>query len=407
MRICLLTPALPPRQVGGIGAYVEVLARGLGARGHAVDVVGCDLSPRPGIEQRSWGRVISLDVAAHPLGGSAATEVEGCFWTYGPRIPGLALLGPYVAARRTAAAALLLRQFVLRCSRRYDVFEYSNWPGQAAFLPARAAGAWAVRLSTSVVDTAGSQVLLAMERRSVLRAQVVITHSEAMNRKGQELYGYEANRGVVIHLGLPDRLPAAGPAEGPLTLISLGRAEDRKGTDVLLAALARVLPEFPHVKFRFIGSFLPQYLSERPNAQADWNRLRAKCGERVEDAGQLSEKDKDMAIDTAHWLLAPSRFESFGLMAVEAMRAGTPVVYASEGGLAEVGAIGPHNLGVPGGDADALVKAIRTVCAAGPASALAARPATRRSYEEHLRDDTMVEATLAVYRRLIADRRVG
>jgi glycogen(starch) synthase len=407
MRVCLLTPGFPPHQVGGIGAYVEVLAQGLGTQGHAVDVVGCDIAPSPGIEIRPWGRVISLARATHNLDGEAAVALDNFVRTYTSRIPGIALLKPYVDARWTTAAALLLRRFILRNRRRYDVVEYSNWPGEAAFLPAGPVGTRVARISSSVVDTGGSWVLLAMERRAVLRADVVIAHSAAMNQKGQELYGYPPERSVVVPLGLPDRLPAATPTStGPLTLISLGRAEDRKGTDVLLAALARVLPDFPQVVFRHVGARLPKYLADRPETRAAWERLRANCPGRVEDLGSVSEAEKNRAIETAHWLTAPSRFESFGLMAAEAMRAGTPVVYAAEGGLAEVGALGPRNIAVRGDDPDDLARALRAVCEAGPGAAMAARPATRAAFERHLQDYKMVESTLAIYRQLSTERKV-
>jgi glycogen(starch) synthase len=405
MRVCLLTPGFPPYQVGGIGAYIEVLAQGLGAQGHTVDVVGCDISPSPGIETRKWGRVISLTRAAHNLNGEAAVAVDNFVRTYTSRIPGIALLKPFVDARWTTAAALLLRQFILRNMRRYDVVEYSNWPGEAAFLPPGPAGTRVARLSSSVADTGGSWVLLAMESRAVSRADVVITHSVAMNQKGQKLYGYPPERSVVVPLGLPDRRPEANPTStGPLTLISLGRAEDRKGTDMLLAALARVLPNFPQVVFRHIGALLPRYLAERPETRVAWERLLETCPGRVEDLGSVSEADKDRAIETAHWLVAPSRFESFGLMAAEAMRAGTPVVYGAEGGLAEVGALGPRNIAVRGGDLDDLVRALQTVCEAGAGAAMAARPATRAAFERHLRDDKMVESTLSIYRQLLAGK---
>ena len=61
MRICLITPELPPFRFGGIGQYVSDLAVEYSRLGHQVTVVGIDIHEAPRIEQ-NWGISISLPV---------------------------------------------------------------------------------------------------------------------------------------------------------------------------------------------------------------------------------------------------------------------------------------------------------------------------------------------------------
>jgi glycosyltransferase involved in cell wall biosynthesis len=405
LRICLMTPELLPYKIGGIGTYIAALAEEFGRRGHTVDVVGCDIHPGEPVVTHPWGRSISLLTANHPLGWSGARAIEAAIrGLYLRRVPFAWRVYSYAVARSTIASAILLRRFVRRRDRQYDVIEYPNWPGHAGWLPPQKRGAYVARLSTSATTTGLLPVALALERKAVRRADAVVAHSHAMARKGEELYGLPAGRVRVIPLGLADA-PIGKPSVGEsVRLVCVGRAEERKGTDLLISALAVVLPSHPKATFRFVGPGLPEYLHTRPDVRAAWERLIAECPGRVENLGQVSEADRERAVGQAHWLIAPSRFESFGLVAVEAMRAGTPVVYAAAGGLEEVGSTCSANVVVRSDSTEDLARAIGEVCRNGPAAALAARPASRRAFEESFSAGVMAERTLELYRAALEGR---
>lgn len=114
----------------------------------------------------------------------------------------------------------------------------------------------------------------------------------------------------------------AQPLEGyPRTQITIGFLgrydEPRKGIDVLIEAAKKVVEHYPQVQFLIIGG-------------GDEARIRTKLGELADNfvfLGSVSDADKARALRSMDIYCAPQLFgESFGIVLVEAMAAGTPVV---------------------------------------------------------------------------------
>ncbi len=102
------------------------------------------------------------------------------------------------------------------------------------------------------------------------------------------------------------------------TVLFLGRYDEpRKGMSVLLDALPRVVGRFPDVELLVVG-------------RGDEDQLRAQAGELVKHLrflGQVDDAGKTSAMRSADVYCAPNTGgESFGIVLVEAMAAGTPVV---------------------------------------------------------------------------------
>jgi phosphatidylinositol alpha-mannosyltransferase len=137
-------------------------------------------------------------------------------------------------------------------------------------------------------------------------------------------------------------------ADGPVILF-LGRHEQRKGLDVLLDAVSSLPPE---VTVRVAG--------DGPTTR----RLRERHdrGKRICWLGRVTEADKVRELRSASVLCAPSRHgESFGMVLLEAMAAGTPVVASDVPGYRSVSDQGHAALLVPPGDPGALAAALLRV----------------------------------------------
>ena len=139
------------------------------------------------------------------------------------------------------------------------------------------------------------------------------------------------------------------PKEGP-TVLFIGRHEPRKGLAVLLEAM-RLLPE---VRLWVAG--------EGP--QTEELRGRDPHDARIEWLGRVDDQEAASRLQGADVFCAPSLHgESFGVVLLEAMAAGTPVVASDLPGYRNVAVHGEHALLVPPGDAGALAGALGKVLA--------------------------------------------
>jgi phosphatidyl-myo-inositol alpha-mannosyltransferase len=133
------------------------------------------------------------------------------------------------------------------------------------------------------------------------------------------------------------------------SIFFLGRHEERKGLDVLLAALQRLGPD---VECWVAG--------EGPDTRALKHQYRSDS--RITWLGRISEADKLARLRGASLFCAPSlRGESFGVVLIEAMAAGTPVVASALDGYRNVATDGVDAVLVPPGDANALAAALERV----------------------------------------------
>lgn len=388
LSICLVTAALAPyHREGGIGQYVGILAEGLGKLGHDVTVVGTGLHEygtdvaTEEIFEEPYGRSISLP----------AFRVRNRWF------------GPHVYALRAALAAA---QYVRAHRDAFDIVESSNWLGFGAFVD-RAHVPSVVRLSTPAIEGWGPSPNLRLvnwlEGRACRHAGLMIGHSRAIIDKAARLYRSSRTPSTIVPLAVRDAA-ATGirPASDRVDVLYLGRAEARKGTDVLLRALQLALAATTRLRITFVGAQFVRYLDENPELQALWAELRDRYPGRMIDAGVVSEEAKDAAIARAHWLVVPSRFESFGLIVPEAMRAGTPVLVSGGGALPDVAGLGPDNraYGEPE-DVHALATSLIDLERLGALRALALRRRTRQAYLDHFTPPPFIGATLEQYERLL------
>jgi len=135
--------------------------------------------------------------------------------------------------------------------------------------------------------------------------------------------GIGAHRLERIYNGIADRpmKPARAARNGPLELLFVGRFDRQKGLDILLGAAA----EFEDlVTVRVIGANVVDQAVIR------------KIPSNVTFLGWKSPREIAAELKNCDVVVMPSRWESFGLVALEAMRAGRPVLASRIGGLNEV-----------------------------------------------------------------------
>lgn len=142
----------------------------------------------------------------------------------------------------------------------------------------------------------------------------------------------------IIPLGLPSLNGAAQQPKwnkSPRVLF-VGRREERKGIDLFLDAIPDICQKFPRTRFTVAGQEMPsahrQHSFEENFKTQNTRTLR----HRVRFFSNLSDKRLHKLYESHEITCIPSRYESFGLVAVEAMRAGSAPIVADGSGLAEI-----------------------------------------------------------------------
>ena len=361
-RLCFVTQTLPPTVIGGIGRYVLDLSRELAERGHEVHIVtsaadhstvdlehgvwvhrirkdadagaeAADLPilrgerpgrARPARRQRPRG---ARRGAAHRPDGDPLDAVYAAMWD----VEQLEVLRrtdiPVVTALVTTFAITLRTRAGVGGERRV------HDPLRDAAAGARALGAGLTAIGCT---------------RSARRSAVDV---EATS--GTTLDDARRGRGAdrIARPLRPRHRRGSRPGPEPCTVLFVGRFEKRKGIDLLLAAVPRFLAEVPDARVVMVGRNDLAGESGRPYAE-EFLDAHATAGwlDRVDIRGEVDDDELWALYDAADVLVAPSRFESFGLIYVEAMMAGLPVVAVDAGAAPEVVEHGRHRgAGAAGG----------------------------------------------------------
>jgi D-inositol-3-phosphate glycosyltransferase len=157
---------------------------------------------------------------------------------------------------------------------------------------------------------------------------------------------------------------AIGVGEKHRLILFVGRIEPLKGIDTLLRAMALVAQRHPDWASDLCVSVIggdPAQGEQVENAEMKrLQRLRAELGigDLVTFAGKKDQDSLQHYYSAAEMVVMPSHYESFGMVALEAMACGTPVIASEVGGLAFVVRDGVTGFHVPDRDPEALANKI-------------------------------------------------
>lgn len=253
---------------------------------------------------------------------------------------------------------------------------YVNTVTVPAWIPlARLTGARVVCHVHEAEDDVPAPVRVALAS-PLLAAQAVVVNSRASLGVLTRALPMLRRRASVVYNGVPGPGPdqVRPPREqltGRVRLALVGRISPRKGTDVAVEALQRLVAEGVDAELALAGNVFPGYewFEQQVREQVE----RAGLSDRVQWLGMLPEvwgclADADIA-------LVPSRVEPFGNAAVEALLAQRPVVAGDTQGLREIVTPGVNGLLCLPGDAASLAAAIHQTITDWPAARSAAGPA--------------------------------
>lgn len=416
MRVAMLSVHSSPlaklggKEAGGMNVYVRELARELGSRGVPVDIFTRSQDrAAPTVETIACGvRVVNLHT------GPAAPYDKNWVLTYLPE---------FVSRVRCFADGEDLS---------YDVIHSHYWlSGEAAL---RLRRSWGVpvahmfhtlgAMKNSVArskDETESGRRIAIERRLMHEVDAVVAATPLDRAQMVWNYGADAERIRVVPCGVdlrrfqPQGQAAARaglglPADETL-LLCVGRMEPLKGMDALIRALALLRaaggPGAARLRVLLVGG-------EGEGRPQQWNAeqrrldaLRRELGvaDRVSFLGARPQEQLPALFAAADVVAVPSHYESFGLVALEALASGAPVVASRAGGLALTVEDGRSGLLFPPDDHAALAEQIGRLLAS-PALAAELRAGARRRAAEY-GWPTVGRRITALYEDLVAASRAS
>lgn len=394
LRVLMLSWEYPPFVVGGLGRHVAGLSRALAAAGHEVTVVTAAhpeavtderherlrvrrTGPPPQREGDFLAWVYRFNEAVVRLFGTLAQEqpfdlIHAHDWLVGP------------------AAAALQQRFDVPLVATVHATEHGRNGGLTTDLQhAIHREEW--RLTHEAVRIIACSRYM-MEEISRLFATppeklALIPNGIDAGTMGASFLGAPVSRGR-RPVGMDHRL-----------VLFVGRLVAEKGVQVLLEAAPSVLRIQPRTLFLIAG---------RGPYGDDLRALAGRLGleEHVRFLGHIGESEKHQLMREASAVVVPSLYEPFGIIALEAMAAGAPVVASDTGGLGEIIDHRVTGLKVPPGDPAALARALDEVLTdEALARGLAARAAVR--VRERYSWEAVSEQTQTLYEEVLAQLALG
>lgn len=348
MRVLVVSWEYPPVVVGGLGRHVHHLATALAEAGHDVVV----------LSRREMG----TDAASHP---TTDTVAEGV------RVVAVAEDAPHLDFREDMLAWVLAMGHAmvrggLDLGRRWvpEIVHAHDW------LVAHPAIALAQHFDVPLVATvhateAGrhsgwvsgkvNRQVHSVEWWLANAADGLIACSASMRDEVTQLFGPDLAPVAVVHNGIDTAtwtFRARPPRQGAPCLFFAGRLEYEKGVQDAIAALARIRRTHPGTILAVAGE----------GTQLEWLIEQARAHKVLRAVRFLGKLHHDQLLGWLHGcdaMLLPSRYEPFGIVALEAAAAGAPLVASTAGGLGEAVVDGVTGRSFAPGDVAGLAEAVR------------------------------------------------
>lgn len=329
MKILMISWEYPPVVIGGLGRHVHHLSTKLAAAGHEVVV----LTRRPS----------RTDPVSHP---TTDDVVEGVRVVAAAEDPHDFDFGTDMMAWTLAMGHAMIRAGLALALKgsgdwRPDVVHAHDW------LVAHPAVALAEHFDVPLISTihateAGrhsgwvsgriSRQVHSVEWWLARESDAVITCSASMQDEVTELFGPKLAQTHVIRNGIDVTQwvfePRRTPDGSPPVLLFVGRLEYEKGVHDAIAALPKIRRAYPGTILAIAGD----------GTQQDWLVEEARKHKVVKSVRFLGTLDHTGVLDWLHRsdaIVLPSHYEPFGIVALEAAAAGTPLVTSNVGGLSE------------------------------------------------------------------------
>ena len=397
LHICILSREFPPFAAGGgVGTMFYHLASELLLMGHKLSVIV------PGDDTKEF-RQGRFTVYFTPIKDNLVQNAD-----------------PGFSRNMSWSITAMARLAHIHLDDPVDILESALWDTEAlaiALLPAARRPKVVVRLVTPYAlaseingfsgTEAQSLQFMSAERALINAADAVIPISASIAASIEEKYAvvrdarwetipcgiaywpfFDVNRGYNEFPALKG-LSSTAETSSKL-LLFVGRLEHRKGVDIILHAAESILAADPNSYIVFAGRDVEGWAGRN---------LPVYTTGRVHFLGEVDNDTREKLMANAWSVLFPSRYESFGLVPLEAFVHGVPVIAARAGAIPEVVQDGVNGLLFDSESAEGLANCARTILLDAQLRAQLSRGALSRVRELSSRRAAL--ATLEMYQRIL------
>lgn len=403
LRVLMLSWEYVPNVIGGLGQHVTALVRAMGN----------ELARRPHHEIHVLTPRVSPVSAHETLGPNV--HIHRFPWPQASAVHIYDNSGDLFGQTMQANERLVETALMLARDRTFDLLHVHDWlPVQAAL---ELGHIWHVPLVSTIHATEKgrhrgylanelSWKIHGLEESLCQASRHIIVCSHFMRGMLMDTFHVPAPRLRVIPNGIEDspfrecppaqmaQLARQFKAQGEFLLLFIGRQTHEKGLHVLMDALPGIRARHPKVRLLVVGRN-----SERLEEEIAWRGL----DEAITLLGFVADRVRNGLLQVADMLIVPSLYEPFGIVALEAMAAGCPVIASHVGGLAEVVTHEKTGLTIYPNDPDSICWAVDQILT-HPLQARQRAQNAQQVIRTKFGWPRIVQRTLAVYDLLREDR---
>jgi glycosyltransferase involved in cell wall biosynthesis len=402
MRVCIISREYPPETgFGGIATFSNHLANGLKELGHDVEVVA--------LAKETARSIVQDGIRVHRV---LPTKIPGDLGCVAFGMPS----SRYVLQTSTA---LWEKFFELHNERPFDIVDTPELLAEGLVPAVTKATPLVVRLYTphskfiaeglhNITATFDHQFVAMLERVAMVSADAITSPSDDLaDFVAQDLSYPRAEIRIVRNPIDPAEFSPEGnnaiEPDGRLTVLFVGRLEERKGIRYLIDAVPKVVAKFPNVRFVIIGDDTNNGKGHK-SVRAELNQQIAQngCSAHLMFIPRISLKELPAHYRSADICVVPSVYDNSPYTSLEAMSCGRPVIGTSSGGTKEYVIHEECGLIVPPKDGDALAEAILRLLENNAERAAMGCAARQRTLDKFQRTE-IARQTVEVYE--LASRR--
>jgi glycosyltransferase involved in cell wall biosynthesis len=394
MRVLMLSYEYPPHLVGGLGRHVAELAPALAEQHTIVHVV------TPTLKQETAPVAIENGVIVHRVFTMALNITN--------------IYDQVVAVNKDLVA------YALQLKESFDVIHTHDWLTGSAGIAMQKA--WQRPLIATIHATERGRghgyirgdlekAIDGADQQLIEQADQVIVCSRFMLKEVQTYFHTSASRMDIIFNGVNTANLRNGHKidelltmrqrcinRGQHIVFAVSRLVYEKGMHQLVEATPKILAQYPDTRIVIAGK----------GPEADMLKQRARqlgVAEQIDFVGFVSDEERNQYYQQACCAVFPSLYEPFGIVAIEAMALGCPVVVSDVGGLGEIVKHAHNGITIYPNNADSVCWGVAHILA-DPARAQRYAATAFADVEALYTWGRIARLTRAVYRR-VAERAKG